>query len=118
MKKEVVGKDTDRMIEKAGKCEVELLAPSQKMSPFFSFHYSYKEISSVNGRTHIRSEEKRFANGKFESEKFEGTLGGHVYENMVFGMQKYFLNQMDMFLKPFSMFLPFGGSREKDKQNK
>jgi hypothetical protein len=107
MRKDIVRKDTRKDLEKGNRGEVEVLEPVQKITPFFSFHYSYQEISSVNGQTHIRSKQKRFANGKLESEEFEGTLGGHVYDRMVSDMQRHFFNQMEAFLKPFSMFLPF-----------
>jgi len=117
MKKDVARKDANRMIKKTNKGQVEILEPVKGVSPFLSFHYSYKEISSINGQTHIRSKEKRFVNGKLESEEFEGTLGGHVYERMVSDMQKYFFNQMGAFLKPFSMFLPFV-SRDNKNNNK
>jgi hypothetical protein len=116
MRKAVTRKDASKDIEKSHRGEIEVLESVQKMSPFISFHYSYKEISSVNGQTQIRSKEKRFVNGKFESEEFEGTLGGHVYERIASDMQKYFFNQMDAFLKPFSMFLPFGF--RDDKKNR
>ena len=113
MSKDVVRKDADKMIEKTNKGEVEVLEPIQKSTPFFIFHYSYKEISSVNGQTRIRSKKKQFVNGKFESEEFEGTLGGHVYDHMVSDMQKHFLNSLDTFLKPFFALLPFGSKKSK-----
>jgi hypothetical protein len=114
MRKDMTKKGTSKDIEKANRDEIEVLEPMQNMSPFISFHYSYKEISSIHGRTHIRSKEKRFANGKLESEEFEGILGGHVYNNMVSDMQRHFFNQMEALLKPFSMFLPFGSKDRKD----
>jgi hypothetical protein len=117
MRKDVTRKGASKDINKASKGEIEVLEPTQKMSPFISFHYSYKEISSVNGQTQIRSQEKRFANGKLESEEFEGTLGGHVYERMVSDMQRHFFNQMEAILKPFSMFLPYV-SKDIEKNSK
>ena len=117
MRKDITGKGINKEIGKATKGEIEVLEPVQKSSPFISFHYSYKEISSINGHTHIRSKEKRFANGKLESEEFEGTLGGHVYERMVSDMQRHFFNQMEALLKSFSMFLPFG-SRDRNDERK
>jgi len=113
MSKDVARKDADKVIEKADKGEVEVLEPIERMTPFFSFHYSYKEISSVRGQTHIRSKKKQFVNGKFESEEFEGTLGGHVYDHMVSDMQKYFLNSLDTFLKPLSALLSLGSKNIK-----
>jgi hypothetical protein len=49
--------------------------------PFVHFHYSYREISSVNGRTRICAKEKRFADGK-RIGRVRGTLDGHVYDDM------------------------------------
>jgi hypothetical protein len=108
MRKELPGKATGKDIEKSPRREADVLEPEQKTSPFIRFHYSYREISSVNGRTRIRAKEKRFADGKMESEEFEGTLDGHVYENMLSGMQRQFLRRMEALMKPFSLFLPFG----------
>lgn len=113
MSKDIARKDADKTIEKTKKGEVEVLEPIQKSTPFFSFYYSYKEISSVNGQTRIRSKKKQFMNGKLESEEFEGTLGGHVYDHMVSDMQKNFLNCLDTFLKPFSALLSFGSKNSK-----
>jgi len=114
MPREITKKKIDKPVEKTGGGGMEVLEPLQRMSPFISFRYSYREISSVNGRTQIRSKETRFADGKLESEEFEGTLGGHVYENMVSAMQRQFLRQVEAFLKPFSMMLPFGPRGHKD----
>jgi len=114
MPKEITKRETDRPIEKTQGGAMDVLEPLQRMSPFISFHYSYREIASVNGRTRIRSKEKRFADGRLESEEFEGTLGGHVYDNVVTGMQRQLLRQMEAFLKPFSMLLPFGPRDRKD----
>jgi hypothetical protein len=113
MRKDIARKGTSKDIETSSKGEIEVLEPVNNASPFISFHYSYKEISSVNGQTHIRSKQKRFANGKFESEEFVGTLGGHVYDRMVSDMQRHFFSQMNALLKPFSMVLPFGSGDNK-----
>ncbi|MRR14389.1 hypothetical protein EG833_02970 [archaeon] len=116
MRKDITTKGINKEFGKATRGEIEVLEPMRETSPFISFHYSYKEISSINGHTHIRSKEKRFVNGKLESEEFEGTLGGHVYEKMVSDMQRHFFNQMEALLKPFSMFLPFGSRDRKDER--
>jgi hypothetical protein len=74
-------------------------------NPFISFRYSYKSISSDGERTHIQASENRFKNGKFESEEFEGTMDKNVYDQMVGEMNRYFEKQMELFFKPFTMFL-------------
>lgn len=114
MPKEITKKGTDGQIEGTKGREMEILEPRQGVFPFISFRYSYREISSVNGRTQIRSKDTRFADGRLESEEFEGTLGGHVYGDVVSGMQRQFLRQLEAFLKPFSMMLPFGPRDRKD----
>jgi hypothetical protein len=108
-------KDKGEIIRNPANHDIEILNPVQKASPFISFHYSYKEISSDGGKTHIRSKEKSFENGKFKSEEFEGTLPSNVYFNMVGEMQKIFINQISSLMKPFSMFLPSG---LRNKENK
>ncbi len=108
MRKDVTKKTTGKEIVKSPRREVEVLEPVQRTSPFVHFHYSYREISSVNGRTRICAKEKRFADGKLESEEFEGTLDGHVYDDMVTGLQRQFLGRVEALMRPFSMFLPFG----------
>ena len=114
MAKNLDKKDRGEIIRNPENHDIEIINPAQKKSPFISFHYSYKEISSDGGKTYMRSKEKSFENGKFKSEEFEGTLPGNVYSNMVGEMQKLFFNQISSLMKPFSMFLS-SGSRNKDK---
>jgi hypothetical protein len=112
MTKDLEKKNRNEIIRNPVRHDVEILNPVQKPSPFISFRYSYKEISSFGGQTHIRSKEKSFENGKFKSEEFEGTLPGNVYFNMVGELKRQFWNRMTTFMKPFSIFLPH---RSKDK---
>jgi hypothetical protein len=114
MPKEIQKKKSDKITSNRADRDIEILDPVQKASPFISFHYSYKEISSDGSQTHVRSKEKSFENGIFKSEEFEGTLPGNVYINMVGEMQKMFFNQLTALMKPFSMLLPFG-SRDKNR---
>jgi hypothetical protein len=82
-------------------------------NPFISFRYSYRSMSCFNGKTHVKSKEKRFENGKFESEEFEGTLDGNVYNKNLQAMQKDFFQMVNAFMKPLSLFFP-GFSKDKD----
>jgi hypothetical protein len=50
---------------------------------FVSFQYSYTEVSSHAGRTHVRSNRTQFADGKLTREAFEGELEGDAYRQMV-----------------------------------
>ena len=115
MGREILEKDSHQLLKRPAEHDIEIHDRGQNNSPFISFRYSCREVSSSGGRTHIRSKDKSFENGKFKSEEFEGTLDGNVYSDLVDAMQKHFLNQMALFMKPFSMFLPFGRSRDKDK---
>ena len=47
---------------------------------FVSFEYSYTEVSSHAGRTHVRSNKTQFAHGKLTRETFERELEGDAYE--------------------------------------
>ncbi len=106
MSMDVKNKEIQKIIRgKAGK-EIEVFNPVRQASPFVSFHYSYKEVSSDGVNTRIKSKEKSFENGKFKSEEFEGTLPGSVYINMATEIQRLFMDQITAFLKPFSMILP------------
>lgn len=93
-------------VDNPAKNEVEIFDPFSRAFPFINFHYSYREISSSGGQTHVRSREKTFENGKFKTAEFEGTLPASVYIDMVGEMQKLFFSQIEMLMKPFSLFLP------------
>lgn len=106
-------KDKYEIVKRPAKHDIEIIDPVQHASPFIRFRYSYKEVSSYGGKTQIKSREKSFEDGKYISKEFEGTLDGHVYSNMVGEMQKHFLNEVAVLLRQFSMFLPFGKSKDK-----
>jgi hypothetical protein len=92
--------------------EVEILDPVQSKSPFISFRYSYREVSSVGGKTYVRAKEKSFEDGKFKSEEFEGVATGNLYGNMATEMQKMFLGQIASVVRAVTAFLP-GAKRNK-----
>ena len=93
--------------------EVEIIDPDQRMQQFFSFRYSYREVSSAGGKTYLKAKDKSFVDGKFKSEEFEGVVPGNIYSNMVSEMQKMFLGQISSMLNIFSGFLP---AVKKDKK--
>jgi hypothetical protein len=111
MTRDIEKKDQNEIIRHTAKNDVEILEPEKKAHPFISFRYSYKSISSKDGKTHIKSKEKSFENGKFQSEEFEGTLPGNVFINMAGDMQKHIWSKMTAFMKPF-------GLMGKDKNSK
>jgi len=94
---------------------VEVIDSDHKPNPFFSFQYSYTEISSTGGKGHVKSRKTRFEDGKLTSEAFEGEFDHSTYERIVGHAQQYFLNQAALFLKSLSLFLPFSQSRPPDR---
>jgi hypothetical protein len=108
-------KDSYEIIKRPSKHDVEIIDPVQHASPFICFRFSYKEVSSYGGKTQIKSREKSFEDGKYKSQEFEGTMDGHVYSNMVGEIQRHFLNEMAGLMRQFSMFLPFGKVKDKEK---
>ena len=106
-----VGKREARTIDRE---TVERVRTASEPNPFFSFRYSYKEISAFGGMTHVKSKEMRFEDGKLTSEAFEGTLGRDAYDDMVRQAQRHFLNQTALFLKSLSLFLPFSTKQPLD----
>lgn len=115
MGKDILKKESPPVVKRPAEHDIEIQDRGQNTTPFISFRYSYREVSSNGGTTYIKSRDKSFENGKFKSEEFEGTLDGNVYSNLLSQVQKHFLDQMALFMKPFSMFLPFVRSRDEDK---
>jgi hypothetical protein len=86
------------------------LAPVERPrrgNSFFSFTYSYHEISTFGEKTYVKSKQTRFEDGRLTSENFEGTLPRAAYDDAVVLAQQFWLNQMTQLLKGFSLFLPF-----------
>jgi len=96
----------DRAVQKVD-TPVEYVGPPSAVGPFFSFSYSYKEISSIGGKTVVKSKETRFEDGRLRSEEFEGTLQGSAYADMVGQAHQYFMSQTTSILNQLSWFLPF-----------
>ena len=63
-----------------------------------SFQYSYTEVSSHAGRTHVRSNKTQFADGKLTREAFEGELEGDAYRRMVDEAQRQMVRSLSWFL--------------------
>jgi hypothetical protein len=93
---------------------VDVLGPASSASPFFSFRYSYTEMSVQGGKTHVKSRKARFEDGKLTSEAFEGELDRNVYDRSVSDAQRYFADQTALFLKSLSLFLPFSRKHRSD----
>ena len=100
-------------LQKAGESGSTAVRAAQGQG-FFSFRYSYKEVSRLGGKTRVRAQEHRFEDGKFSSEEFEGTADGAVYEDAAKQARDFVAGQIGSVLGLFSAFLPFS-SRPKDK---
>ena len=79
---------------------VDLFNPFEQIDSFFSFRYNHTSITQIDGKTHIRVNEERFENGRYESEKFEGITGGDIYKATIHEMNKTWINMMSSLLKP------------------
>jgi hypothetical protein len=113
MGKDIIKRRNNEILTGSDTNEIEIIEPSRNTNPFFSFQYSYREISSVGGKTHIKSKDKKFVDGKFTSEEFEGTADHGIYNSLFDNMQKNIFVQMLSLLKPFSLLLPFNTDDKK-----
>jgi hypothetical protein len=82
---------------------------------FFSFHYSYTEISAHGDNAHVKARNTRFEDGKLTSEAFEGDLRRPLYDQLVSHAQHYFLGQTAVFLKSLGLLLPFSRKPPPDR---
>ena len=70
---------------------VEVMEPATRANPFFSFSYSYTEISASGGKARVKSRRARFEDGKLTAEAFEGELDRSAFERMVSEAQHQFV---------------------------
>jgi len=96
-----------RAVRDADREATEVLEAIPAANPFFSFRYSYTEISARGDKAHVKARSTRFEDGKLTSEAFEGDLGQPLYQQVVSDAQHYFLGQTALFLKSLALFLPF-----------
>ena len=95
--------------------EVEVMEPAPRAHPFFSFRYSYTEISASGGKARVKSRSTRFEDGKLTSEAFEGELDRSAYERVVSEAQHQFLDQTALLMKSLSPLLPFARKHRPDR---
>jgi len=84
----------------------EIIEPLERSSPFFSFRYSYTQVSMVGGKAHVKARETRFADGKLERESFDGELERSAYEQAVSRAQQQMADQTRLLWRTLSWFLP------------
>jgi hypothetical protein len=108
MSKQLVAADR-RAVRKIERdtAEVEVVPPAPTAGPFFSFQYSYTELSSAGGTTRIKSRKTRLEDGKLVSEALDGELDGAVYDQAVSRAREHFYDQTSLFLQAVSALLPF-----------
>jgi hypothetical protein len=85
----------------------DLFAPFKPAFPFFEFRHSYRSVAHIDGKTHLKAAENRFANGKFESEEFEATAGGEFYRDAVKLMWDIYADMFSRLTNPSSFLDPF-----------
>ena len=111
-KRSIVAK-SDTALREANPDELQVVESTPTARPFMSFSYSITEVSSVAGRTRVKSNTQRLADGKLVSEKFEGELEGGAYERMALQAGEQFVNQLNLLMQPFNWLLPFHRDRGK-----
>ena len=65
---------------------------------FLSFEYSYTEMSSRDGRTNVRANKTRFADGKLTREAFEGELDADAYGHIVDEANRQMMRTLSWFV--------------------
>lgn len=90
-------------LEKQDREENDVINPMSFFSPFLSFRYSYRSMYSDGVNTYVKAKERRFENGKIESEDYEGTMDQNVYNQVAKEMYRYLAMQMEFILRPFSL---------------
>jgi hypothetical protein len=105
-------KSGQQALRKREKDGVEVIGPAPS---FFSFHYSFTEISAQGGKARVRSRRARLENGKLTTESLEGELDRTAYDRMVAEAQNYFLTQTALVMKSLSLLLPFFGNGRSDR---
>jgi hypothetical protein len=109
MSKYPVIRSRDSLMERDEDHVVEVNRKHIQPSPigFFSFTYSYRQVSNVGGKIHVKSRESRYRNGELESEEFEGTMEqGPSFYDLQREIQGQLLQHMTSYLKWLSLFLP------------
>jgi len=73
-------------------------------NPFFSFRYSYTEMSAEGGRARVKSRNARYEHGKLTTEVFDGEFERSAYDRMLSEAQRHILGQAGLLAR---WFLPF-----------
>lgn len=104
-------KQAQRALSEIDADAVEVLPPA---NPFFTFRYSFTEISAVGGKARVKSRQAHLEDGKLTTETFEGDVDRTAYDRMVGDAQRRFLDQTALLLKSFWL-LPFSRNPRSDR---
>jgi hypothetical protein len=85
---------------------VRVAEPARAGAPFFSFRYSFTEVSAVGGKTIVKSRHTRLENGRLTQESFEGEMQGDAFEPLAAQAQRHALAQAALMWRAFTGFLP------------
>jgi hypothetical protein len=108
-------KREQRALRKVQDDAVEVVRPAAGM-PWFSFRYSYTEVSALGRTARLKSKHARYEDGKLSTETFEGEFDRSVYDRMVTDAQHFFLGQTALFLRALTSFLPLPGKQGRDRE--
>ena len=85
---------------------VRIAEPARAGTPFFSFRYSFTEVSAVGGKTVVKSRHTRLEDGRLTQESFEGEMQGDAFEHLTAQAQRQALAQAALMWRAFTGFLP------------
>src|SRR5262249_2440204 len=93
-------------LDEAAPGALELLWPAPEPRGFFSFQYTFTELTMRDGRTQVSGRRVRLDNGRLSSETFEGELGAHAFVEAVQEAQERLFSQWAALMNPFAWLLP------------
>src|SRR5215831_18878731 len=89
---------------------------ARRAAPFFSFRYSYTEISSQGGAPRVKSRKTSFEDGKLVSESFEGELDRDVYDRVFRNTAQFFMSQTAALMNSLLELLPSVPKSRSDRE--
>ena len=92
-------KSGKRALGKVDSSAIDVVPRPTENNLYFSFRYSYREISAHGSVAQVKGRDTRFENGKLTSEAFEGNIDRHHYDRILAEAQSAFLDQAALVLK-------------------
>jgi hypothetical protein len=94
---------------------VTAVSPASARRSWFSFRYTYTEVSLRGSSAHVKAKSVRSEGGKVIRESFEGELGRDAYDRAVAESHDAFRRQASAVLDTLALFLPFARGRRSDR---